>query len=236
MTPSDQNAAELAEARARLRLITEHLPTAVDPLAVSKIAKAPFFALCVRESQTWRVEEFGRAACDMLERGDVVVGISNVRHAVESCAAVWYLKRLIERQLADGLTPDHYETIVRLHLGSKTPIEGAPEIPEAINVLTMLKQADKELPGILRSYERLSEVAHPNYLGSAAVFGKPDHSTLIWHFGKHLRDHSDNVFLGLHALNTALGIFLHAYERVGDLTPRFATACEEAIAAGKKLD
>jgi hypothetical protein len=126
MNPSDRNAAELAEARARLRLIADHLPTAVDPLAVSKIAKAPYFALCARECQAWRVEEFGRAARDMLERGDVVVGISNVRHAVESCAAVWYLKCLIERQLTDGLAPDHYETIVRLHLGSKKPLEGAP--------------------------------------------------------------------------------------------------------------
>src|SRR3954470_21334624 len=95
---------------------------------------------------------------------------------------------------------------------------GPPDIPAAINVLTMGKQADKELKGILRSYERLSEVAHPNYLGSAAVFRKPDHSTLIWHFGKRLRDHSGNVSRGLNSLNAALEIFEYAYERIGELT------------------
>src|ERR1700730_8861497 len=47
---ADKIAADLAEARGRLRLLAEHLPTAVDPLAVSKTAKAPYFALCFREA------------------------------------------------------------------------------------------------------------------------------------------------------------------------------------------
>lgn len=224
-------ARELAEARARLKLLAEHLPTAVDPLAVSMVAKAPYFALCFREAQAWRVEEFGRAACDMLERDDIVVGISNVRHATESCAAVWYLKCLIERQLERGLDSDIYETIGRLHLGVKASATAIPEMPEAINVLTMIKKANEEIPGVLASYEKLSEIAHPNYHGSHAVFGKPDHSTLIMHFGKHLRDHTHNKLLGLDCLIGGLCIFEHAYNKIGDLTPEFAAACERAIEA-----
>jgi len=224
-------ARELAEARACLKLLAENLPTAVDPLAVSTVAKAPYFALCFREAQAWRVDEFGRAACDMLERGDVVVGISNVRHAVESCAAVWYLKCLIERQLEQGLASDIYETIGRLHLGVKASAVAIPEMPEAINVLTMIKKANEEIPGVLASYESLSEVAHPNYHGSAAVFGKPDYSTLIMHFGKNIRDQTHNKLLALDSLIGGLCMFEHAYNKIGDLIPEFAAVCERAIEA-----
>jgi hypothetical protein len=45
-----------------------NLPVAVDPLAVSKIVKTPMTALCYREAQAWRMEEFARAACDMFAR------------------------------------------------------------------------------------------------------------------------------------------------------------------------
>ena len=230
MNITDKIAGELAEARERLRLLAEHLPTAVDPLAISKTAKAPYFALCFREAQAWRVEEFGRAACDMLERGDLVVGMSNVRHAVESCAAVWHLKCLIERQLENGLERDLYDKISRLWLGTKTSVLRGPEMPEAINVVTMIEKANKEMPGVLGVYEKLSEVAHPNYGGSAAIFAKPDHSTLIMHFGKNLRDQAHNVFLGFNALIGGLSMFEHAYNKIGDLIPEFAAACEKIIA------
>ena len=103
-------------------------------------------------------------------------------------------------------------------------------MPEAINVVTMIEKANKEMPGVLGVYEKLSEVAHPNYGGSAAIFAKPDHSTLIMHFGKNLRDQAHNVFLGFNALIGGLSMFEHAYNKIGDLIPEFAAACEKIIA------
>ena len=46
------------------------------------------------------IEEFARAACDMFERSDLVVGVSNTRHAPEYCGAVYYLMKLIESSTA----------------------------------------------------------------------------------------------------------------------------------------
>jgi hypothetical protein len=86
---ADKIAADLAEARGRLRLLAEHLPTPSILSRSQKPRKLHTLRYASEKPQAWRVEEFGRAACDMLQRGDLVVGISNVRHAVESCAAVW---------------------------------------------------------------------------------------------------------------------------------------------------
>ena len=49
------------------------------------------------------IEEFARAACDMFERSDLVVGVSNTRHAPEYCGAVYYLMKLIESPTASGV-------------------------------------------------------------------------------------------------------------------------------------
>src|SRR5713101_1885067 len=102
----------LAEARERVALLSASLPTAVDPLAISEIAKTPYNALCFRESQAWRMEEFARSACDMYERGDLVVAVSNTRHATECCAAVYYLMKLIQSSISSGIVGDLNDKIL----------------------------------------------------------------------------------------------------------------------------
>jgi hypothetical protein len=221
----------LAEARERVALLSANLPTAVDPLAISTIAKTPYTALCFRESQAWRMEEFARAACDMFERGDLVVAVSNARHATECCAAVYYLMKLIESSIESGIVADLTEKIVRLQVGFKNNF--AADMPEAINVLTMIKKVDKDFPGFLRSYEDMSEIAHPNWAGSAAVFSQSDASTLITHFRRGIRDTESSLNLGLLCLTGSLEIFFFAYNRLGDLTPAFVEVCEKEIASNK---
>jgi hypothetical protein len=83
-----QNDEMLSEARARVRLIRDNLPTIVDPRSISYRAKTPFKALCYREGLIWRAEELARNACDCLERGDAVAGIILTRSVTETSAAV----------------------------------------------------------------------------------------------------------------------------------------------------
>lgn len=117
------NEPTLAEARGRLNLLSNSLPVTVDPAAVSLIAKTPTTALVYREAQTWRMEEFARCACDMFERGDLIVAASNARHAAECCAGVWYLLSLLEKTIADPSSMDDtHEKIVRLTVGFKMQI------------------------------------------------------------------------------------------------------------------
>jgi len=212
-----------------VKLLRDNLPVAVDPLAVSKIVKTPMTALCYREAQAWRMEEFARAACDMFERGDLVVAISNTRHAAECCAGVWYLHSLIVAAIRDAaLIAEAHQKIVRLQVGFKYATD-MDNMPEAINVLTMLKKLDKVIPGFYNSYEKLSEIAHPNWAGSAAVYSKLDKTTLITHFGRGMRDTSYSQTLGLNCLIGSLDLFSYAYNKIADLTPDFARACEADV-------
>jgi hypothetical protein len=223
----------LAEAREHVAHITANLPVAVDVLAIPwTTSKAPYIALCSREAQTWRAEEFARAACDMFERGDLVVGVANTRGAVESVGAIWYLKCLVEEEVARGGAADGiYDKLRQLHLGSRVE----ETMPQAINVITMLKRADKDIPGVWESYERMSEFGHPNYSGAAGVFGEPDRETLITHFGRGIRKNSYPAQLGLKCLIGSLGMLEFAYNRIGGLLEPFSLACESAlIASGEK--
>lgn len=223
------NEPTLKEARDRLHLLSTSLPVAVDPLAVSKIAKTPTTALCYREAQAWRMEEFCRAACDMFERGDIVVAASNARHAAECCAGVFYLLSLIEKTVADPkLMSDTHDKVLRLQVGFKKKIDG--DMPEAINAQTMVEKLDKIIPGYFRVYADLSEIAHPNWAGSAAIFSKLDKETLITHFGRGLRDIDYSKRLVLNCIIGSLTIFGHGYNKIGDLIPPYVAVCEAAIA------
>lgn len=229
----------LTEVRAQLSLLSQSLPSGVDPLSM-KIgsgditrSKTPTIALCYRESQAWRFEEFTRTSCDLFDRDDIVASVACTRHAAECCAGVWYLLEQIERAIADAQDPtDLHGQMVRLFVGSKLDQNG--NVPQAINVLTFLKRLDRRIPGFFNTYERLSEVAHPNWAGSAAIFSKLDPQTLITHFAKNLRDIDYVRNLNLRCLMGSLEIFSYAYNRITDLMPDFCEACEQAIIRREK--
>ncbi len=221
---TEEDSMLLAEARAHVQHITANLPVAVDPLEMMDwtTSKAPYWALIVREAQTWRAEEFARAACDMFERGDLVVGVSNVRGAVESVAVIWYLKCLMEAEIERGsVAEETYDKLKQLLLGSRVEAE----LPQAINAVTMLKLADKDVPGVWRNYELMSEMGHPNYQGALGVFGQPDRETLITHFGRGIRKNMYPAKLGLRCLIGALGMLEYAYNKVADMNEPFSRAC-----------
>lgn len=213
----------LASARSHVSQLTNILPTAVDRDALSTKSMSPNVALCFRAAQAWRAEEFSRAACDMFERGDVVVAVSNTRGAVESVAATWFLKSLIETELArEHTSPDLHARLKRLLLGQR----GDTELPEAISVLTMLDKADAEIPGLRLKYDRMSEFAHPNYSGAAGVYALPNPATFITRFGSGIRQNEYPSRLGLICLIAAIGTHLYAFNKIGDMTPAFVEACE----------
>lgn len=173
------------------------------------------------------MEEFTRAACDLLERDDLVASVANTRHAAECCAGVWYLLEQIERPIKDVSDPtDLHDQMMRLSVGTKIEEEN---MPKAINVLTFLQKLDRKIPGFFGSYERLSEIAHPNWAGSAAIFSKRDPETLITHFGRGLRETGYVRSLNLGCMMGSLEIFSYAYNRITDLMPDFCQACEQGI-------
>jgi hypothetical protein len=212
----------LDEAWARVKILTESLPSIGDPRSISVCAKIPFKVIHFRESLFWRTEEFARCACDLYEKGNIGPAIVLTRAIAENAAAVWYLMEIIETNCADIDVDDLDEQVMKLLMGHRTN----DEMPAAINVLTMLRKADRQISGILSAYESLSEFAHPNWSGTAGLYSKADHEKILVHFGKNARLSEAPLNIGLNSLVGALMTFEFAYNKISDLMPDFISKCE----------
>ncbi|WP_038967937.1 hypothetical protein [Bradyrhizobium diazoefficiens] len=226
----------LADAKENIRLLSQSLPTIIDMGSFRTAAgdvcrsKAPTIALSFRETQAWRVEEFSRAASEAIERGDLVVGVANARHMIESCAAIWYLLDAIEEHIGSGLGHrELYDRLGRLFVGSKNIF---PEMPQSINVLTFIGKMDKVFPGFEKQYNQLSEISHPNWAGSAAIYSKRSDDNLTTYFGRDVKENGSTRRLAIGALVHGLEIFGYAYNRITDRIPAFVEACETSLDRG----
>jgi hypothetical protein len=219
----------MAEARARQKLISENMPEGVDPRALTWASKTPYVAMCFREAQFCRAEEFARAACDMFERNDVVVGVANTRAMIESVVAIWFLNEKIKRQITNGLESNIHEQVVQLLMGFKNEAT----FPPAINILTVIDKFDKEVPGFRAQYDRLSEFAHPNYSGALGAFGTRDEEVAITWFRKGEGANKDAAKrIGVGNLVPALAILEIVFNETAELMPDFCKLFEEAPKKG----
>lgn len=206
----------VADVRAMVAMLQASLPQSVDVVALGVRSKAPFQLLCTREALIWRTEELARTACDALERGDFAAAAILTRAVIENVALIWKLKDVLEtrgkydRQQLNDL-------LMRLLGGSKN----WPEAPNPVNVLTCLEKIGKEIPGILPSYNSLSEIAHPNWHGVAALYSNNDEQSLIAYFGRGLCNAENFRRSIVSALGDSLRGFDYAYNRISDLMPAF---------------
>lgn len=216
--------AMMYEARERQKLLTENMPEGVDRLTHGFRSKIPYKIMCIREAQFCRAEEFSRAACDMFERDDVVVGVSNTRSTLECLAVIFHINEKMVSQQKNGLDSDLDEQVMKVLLGFKSD----PDFPQMVNVLTMVDKLDSKTPGIRKNYNTLSEVAHPNYSGAVGVYGAPDYDCGITWFNK--KKDSERVRkikgLGLVSLIPVLKLFEHEYNRTADLIEPFGRLCD----------
>jgi len=169
--------------------------------------KSPWQALLLRESVAWRLQ-------DLLEQSHTLSALSKLlgarillRSAFETLAVLIYLNQSIQSVTRGNL--DFYvfsSTINRLLLGSRD--KSTPH--ESLNILKVLKSADKRYPSLFEWYEDLSETAHPNYRGMLAAYSKVDRKTHVttfqnrWH-DLHGASHSA-------ALMACLEVFVTEYD------------------------
>ncbi len=192
-----------------------HLPAQVDVAALGVMEKAPFIAMCLRESLIWRVEEQARNALSALERGDQSTGIVLARCVTEATAMMWRLRSLVEKR---GIRESGslHDDLSRMWLGSKND----PAMPQAFNILTMIDHLDAEIPHARHNYDMLSEVVHPNWTGVAGLYCQADYDQHTARFGRGLRG-NHNTVAAASLLLGALGLFQHAYNGLGDLLPNW---------------
>jgi len=146
---------------------------------VSETAKIPFNVVMCREVLARRFLELARVALDALGKEQFAATAVVTRSVVETGAALWYLGQAVEGAVRGGTSAELKERVFRLLHGSRT----TPEAPSAINVLTFIDAADKQVEGVRHSYDRLSEMAHPNWAGTLYLFGRPNREARACVFG-----------------------------------------------------
>lgn len=224
MTGNEKDLAELiSEIRAQLALISYNLPSVVDPAGISLVAKIPYKVLTFREALLWRTEELARTACEMFERSELASAILLTRGVSENAAILWYLHELVAKNTG-SVEPELDDRVMRLLMGSRNN----EEMPQAIQILAAVDKADKKIPGTRRSYDRLSEYAHPNWSGVAFLFSHIDHDEILTRLGRNPRALEGPARMGLGSLQGALRMFEFAYNTITDNFPKFVAACEDA--------
>lgn len=223
----------LRQASERVEIISGSLPKRVEIASLSLVSKLPFKALTYREAAIWRCEELARSALANFTNGDIVAGLVLTRALAETVAGVWYLFELVDRQIQDGIQDDLNEKLMRLLLGHK----GDDDFPEAINVLTLIARMDKRTPGILSTYNSISEYAHPNWAGTAFAYSAIDRENMVVDLGRSSPRRRSHKIVGLSCLNGCLGLLEFAYNKLSELFPPFVAACDAHLEPdGEVLD
>ena len=211
----------IADVRAWADQLRASLPPSVDVHALGVMSKAPFQLLCTREALIWRTEELARTACDALERDDFAAAAILTRAVTENAALTWKLMTVLDER--GKYTPQKMnDLLMRMLAGSAK----WPEAPKPIHVMDCLREIDKKVPGVLSSYDGLSEIAHPNWLGVSGLYSKNDEPNYITYFGRGLRDADSLRGMIISAILGSLGAFEHAYNRISEVIPVFLSELE----------
>ncbi len=204
------------EARARANALRDSLPQSVDAAALGVMEKAPFQLLCTREALIWRMEELARTACDALEQHDFTTAALLARATIESAALGWKLMEVLDDR--GKLPPQELnDTLMRMLVGSRLWSDG----PQALQILSCIDRMNKRVAGVRKSYDMLSEIAHPNWRGVFGMYAETDEPKFTAHFGRGLRLAAGAKGAIVNALLGALDLFEFAYNRISDVLPEF---------------
>jgi hypothetical protein len=218
----------LVEIQDRIGAFRAKLPTTVDGFAISRESKLPFKAILYREALLWRMTELSSSACDGLRKDLLAVGVLLTRGAVETAAAVWYLRGKLEAVNDSGSLGNVDEDLMSLLMGSRNN----PELPKATNVLTFVDRVDKEVEGFRKQYDGLSEFAHPNWAGTTLLYSKPDPQIMGANLGANVRSSEATKQIAVVNLSVALMIFERSYNRISEVLPDFVSLCERRATQG----
>jgi hypothetical protein len=207
---------DMREARARVQLLQQSLPKSVSAADLGVWSKAPFQFLCTREALIWRTEELARGCCDAVDRNDYAIAALLARATIENAALAWKLMEVLDER--KKYPPQELiDLLGSMLVGSRI----WDDMPKALQILTCINRMDKTVSGIRKSYDILSEIAHPNWGGVFGMYSKTDQAMFTTYFGRGLRPTDGRQGQIINSLIGALQVFEYAYNRISDLMPDF---------------
>lgn len=124
--------------------------------------KAPWRLLLLREATAWRLCELIQQSLDLSLAGSTLGARILLRSAFETLALLIYSAYTMRAVVAGSTDFHEFSTKTsQLLLGSRNKSTSF----ESVNILTVLRTADKRYSGLESWYATLCETAHPNYDG-----------------------------------------------------------------------
>lgn len=202
----------ISDARVLAGAIRESLQAKLKPSDFEVRSKRPYMVLVTREGLLWRIEELGRGALDLLERGDVVAGALLTRGVLETTAVLARLERLVRTERSTLSDADLGNAVAKIMLGGRA----RKPLFEATNVQTLVQALEKEHLGATLMYETLSEIAHPNYLGTSYAFSQIDHEANETNFGRDFKKAGEPTAIVVSFLCSILGLAVRRYDSMSE--------------------
>lgn len=150
-----------------------------------------------RQALLYRTLSLANGCAQSWNSSNALCSILAARALVETCA----VSVDFQRQLADRLMALDIDRIDELVMNrtfatrNKDLVRDHPDIA-AVSILTILEKWDKtDLPGILRTYEWLSEFCYPNSPGHYAFFGTMDDNDEVISFYDNLRNNKKFLYV-----------------------------------------
>jgi hypothetical protein len=212
-----------------LKRLEASLPKRVDGFAISPDSKLPSKVLSYRAALMWRMAELVRCALNHFAEGDLASAMLLTRAALENSAANLYLHEKVLASVQSGTLGDIDEYLMKLLMGSKNKNDSG--LPQAVNVLTFVSHADKEIDGLGEQYDNLCEFSHPNWAGTSLLYAKPDADNLWTDFGVNVRGAKGPRNGGIANLSGAMLAFEVGCNRIGRDIDAFIAICERPQAA-----
>jgi len=224
----------LLEAKLCTEDIRNSLISEVDPANISHSSKVPYKILVVRESMLYRVADLAESSCYLLEKDNLVSSAVTIRSFQETVAAIFFVNRKMKKAIEDKDICHLDDAIMRTLLGAKNN----DDMPDPINVLTMIDKVSKEIPVFRKVYDDLSEISHLNWAGTTKLYSYPDPVKMITYLGRNIEMSDEVKMQCASALRAGLKVVIYAYDEYVKLLPKLIKICEEDIAmnASNKVD
>lgn len=147
--------------------------------------KAPWRMLLLREAASWRLCELVQQSLDLSRSGGTLGARILLRAAFETLAVLIYSSQSMRGVVARGLDFHTFSSktsqLLRGSRDKSTPFD-------SINILTVLKSADKRYAGLESWYATLSETAHPNFEGMLHGYSTADPKDYVTRFESRWSD------------------------------------------------
>jgi hypothetical protein len=213
----------LAQAKELVNEFKLILPKQVDAASLSLKSKLPFKAVPLREVLLYRITELADSACILYEQEKVVSAFVMTRSLMETVAMLYWLYGKINRVVSSNELGEIDNFLMRATFGGR-------EIPEpmtAFNVLDAIDEMTKQFSGYRKLYDRLSEIAHPNWLGVHGAYAQTDTKKHIEYLGSecsHL-----TLVTGVVPLLASLKASKFYYDKLTELFPLFIKVCDADV-------